>query len=318
MAVKIRTRKQWGGRDRTFNTVSPRQRDSFVVHYDGGNPITHVGDEIPRRIEDHHANKLGWNGGGYNFVVDQQGNVYEMRGWNAVGAHSKGQNRRSIGVQVAIGGDQTPSKKALNKVRELYDEACERAGKTLRKRGHRDNNSTACPGTKLYEWVQKGFPANSGANTKELFPKVDDKKSTADLVDEVLAGQHGSGDARRKSLGNRYDEVQAAVNAKLGAKKTSKPQPVRVKTTAQLAAEVLGGLHGTGAERKKALGHRYAAVQAEVNRQVAGRRRYAPVKSIAVLAQEVIDGKHGNGPARRRSLGRQYAAVQREVNRRLG
>lgn len=44
------------------------------------------------------------------------------------------------------------------------------------------------------------------------------------LADEVIAGKHGTGDVRKKSLGSNYTAVQARVNEKLGAKlTTSKP-----------------------------------------------------------------------------------------------
>ena len=39
----------------------------------------------------------GWSDIGYNFVVGEDGNVYEGRGWNSVGAHTYGYNNRSIG-----------------------------------------------------------------------------------------------------------------------------------------------------------------------------------------------------------------------------
>ena len=88
-------------------------------------------------------------------------------------------------------------------------------------------------------------------------------KTVAQLADEVLAGKHGTGDARKRSLGSRYAEVQAEVNRRLGVG-TAAP----AKTIAQLADEVLAGKHGTGEARKKSLGSRYAAVQAEVNRRL--------------------------------------------------
>ncbi|MFD0052045.1 peptidoglycan-binding protein, partial [Actinomycetes bacterium NPDC127524] len=56
-------------------------------------------------------------------------------------------------------GDQEPSAKALAAFRALYEEACERTGRTLSKKGHKDGFATACPGTKLYAWVRAGMPA---------------------------------------------------------------------------------------------------------------------------------------------------------------
>lgn len=41
-------------------------------------------------------------------------------------------------------------------------------------------------------------------------------KSTDELAKEVIAGKYGNGDARKQTLGSRYDEVQARVNEILG------------------------------------------------------------------------------------------------------
>ena len=84
-------------------------------------------------------------------------------------------------------------------------------------------------------------------------------KSISQLADEVLAGKHGTGAARKKSLGSKYAVVQAEVNRRAGA---------GAKSVSQLADEVLAGKHGTGAARKRSLGSQYAAVQAEVNRRL--------------------------------------------------
>lgn len=86
-------------------------------------------------------------------------------------------------------------------------------------------------------------------------------KSVATLALEVIAGKHGSGDARRKALGSQYAAVQAEVNRRLNAKPAG-------KSVATLATEVIAGKHGTGAARRKALGSQYSAVQAEVNRRL--------------------------------------------------
>lgn len=44
-------------------------------------------------------------------------------------------------------------------------------------------------------------------------------KPIEDLVNEVIAGKYGTGEERKKALGDRYDEVQAKVNEILNAKK---------------------------------------------------------------------------------------------------
>lgn len=41
-------------------------------------------------------------------------------------------------------------------------------------------------------------------------------KTINELVEDVIAGKYGNGDERKKALGNQYEEVQLAVNQKLG------------------------------------------------------------------------------------------------------
>ncbi|MFI6686581.1 peptidoglycan-binding protein [Streptomyces sp. NPDC050485] len=158
--MQIISRATWGAKpwNGTPATISLSQRTEFFVHYDGGTPITHTGYAIMRAIEAEHLGQ-GWAGVGYNFVVDQAGNIYEGRGWTLQGAHCPNHNVTGIGVQIAVGGDQEPSAKALAACRALYEEACRKTGRILAKKGHKDGFATACPGTKLYAWVQAGMPA---------------------------------------------------------------------------------------------------------------------------------------------------------------
>lgn len=59
-------------------------------------------------------------------------------------------------------------------------------------------------------------------------------KTDAELAAEVWAGKHGNGDARKKSLGSRYDAVQAIVDSQAGSSRT---HTVR-------AGETLSGIAG--------------------------------------------------------------------------
>lgn len=43
---------------------------------------------------------LGWSDIEYNFLVGEDGAVYEGRGWNNVGAHTNGYDSQSIGMAV--------------------------------------------------------------------------------------------------------------------------------------------------------------------------------------------------------------------------
>ncbi|MFF9284875.1 peptidoglycan-binding protein [Streptomyces griseosporeus] len=178
MPVSIISRATWGAKPWNNDPSSDgpayvplTSRTEFFVHYDGAHHITRTGYAIPRAIEAEHLGN-GWAGIGYNFVVDQAGNIYEGRGWTRQGAHCPNHNVSGIGVQVAIGGDQEPSEAALAACRALYDEACRRTGRALAKKGHKDGYATECPGPKLYKWVQAGMPTKSGtAPTAPSKPK---------------------------------------------------------------------------------------------------------------------------------------------------
>ncbi|MBE1531356.1 peptidoglycan recognition protein family protein [Actinomadura algeriensis] len=152
--MDVISRKEWGARaPRSRSTTSWSRRSEFVVHYSEG-PTS----QTPRQIQNFHMDGNGWSDIGYNFLVDTAGRIYEGRGWLVIGAHATGHNTSGIGV-CFIGRDGDATDAARASIRALYDEACDRAGRTLARRGHRDVGSTSCPGDELYAWVRAGMPA---------------------------------------------------------------------------------------------------------------------------------------------------------------
>lgn len=134
-------------------------------------------------------------------------------------------------------------------------------------RTHKSWSGKNCPRLLLPRWDAfiagiRGLIAPAPATPPTPAPSV---KTVAQLADEVIAGKHGSGDARRRSLGSLYSAVQAEVNRRLLGR-TAAPTPK--KSIVQLADEVIAGKHGTGDARRRSLGNQYAAVQAEVNRRL--------------------------------------------------
>ena len=102
--------------------------------------------------------------------------------------------------------------------------------------------------------LENGAQANDKATSVE-------KKTVAEIAEEVIAGKWGIGATRKARLtaaGYNYSEVQAAVNAKLTGK----------KSVEEIAKEVIAGKWGVGAQRVaklKAAGYDPAKVQAKVN-----------------------------------------------------
>lgn len=80
------------------------------------------------------------------------------------------------------------------------------------------------------------------------------EKSIETLAREVIAGQYGDGDARKRALGDQYNAVQNRVNEYYA-----------------VATACVRGDYGNGAERKEkvtAAGYDYAAVQGIVNQML--------------------------------------------------
>lgn len=189
--------------------------------------------------------------------------------------------------------------------------------------GHRVFQATACPGG--YLWHKMGEirnRINQELNGKPFTPVAPPTagKTIWQLADEVMAGVHGNGEARKASLGSNYAAVQAEVDRRLGggaptqsATNPSAPQ----KSVAQLADEVIAGVHGSGADRRVSLAGMYDAVQAEVNRRL-GAPKAGGGPNISQLADAVMRGEYGNGAERQRRLGANFSAVQNEINRRMG
>ena len=132
-----------------------------------------------------------------------------------------------------------------------------------------------------------------------------------ELARRVIAGEFGSGDARKNALGSNYDAVQKRVNEILSGT-ASTPS----KSVSEVAKEVLAGSWGNGSDRKaklEAAGYNYDEVQNAVNALC----NKPTLKSVSEIAKEVLAGKWGNGADRKNKLtaaGYNYNEVQAAVN----
>lgn len=85
------------------------------------------------------------------------------------------------------------------------------------------------------------------------------EKTIDELAKEVIAGKYGNGEARKKALGDKYNQVQERVNQLLKQPK---------KSVEEIAREVIAGKWGNGNDRKNRLtnaGYNYNEVQNKVN-----------------------------------------------------
>lgn len=100
----------------------------------------------------------------YSFLIGEDGNVYEGRGWSTEGSHTKTYNDISIGISfIGKFASREPNTAALNAAKELI--ACGVAKNFIKRdyvlRGHRNVGKTECPGNSLYNVIKKwpGFKA---------------------------------------------------------------------------------------------------------------------------------------------------------------
>lgn len=147
--------------------------------------------------------------------------------------------------------------------------------------------------------------ASGGSSTPTVSGTINE------LARRVIAGEFGSGDARKNALGDKYTAVQERVNEILSGT-ASTPS----KSVSEVAKEVLAGSWGNGADRKaklEAAGYNYDEVQKAVNALC----NKPTLKSVSEIAKEVLAGKWGNGTDRKNKLtaaGYNYNEVQAAVN----
>lgn len=94
----------------------------------------------------------------------------------------------------------------------------------------------------LKHWGVKGMKWDE---KKKKDDEKKDEKAAADekLVNDVIRGNYGNGEERKRKLGSRYREIQDMVNERLkngsAVKGTSKPKPSYQHATVQSAKKKL-------------------------------------------------------------------------------
>lgn len=182
----IITRAQWGANEGlrrnepAFNRIA-----KLVVHHsdtanDDPDPAATV-----RAIQAFHIRSNGWDDIGYNFLIDQQGRIYEGRwarnyadgelhngedlnNFGVVGAHALNVNGGAVGVcLLGTFTSQAPTPAAIDALTRVFAWKAERhnieahgastfmfgdgkLGSFPNISGHRDTSQTSCPGAGMY------------------------------------------------------------------------------------------------------------------------------------------------------------------------
>ncbi|KAL7745805.1 hypothetical protein ACLKA6_009999 [Drosophila palustris] len=110
-----------------------------------------------RDIQCFHIESRGWNDIAYNFLIGCDGNIYEGRGWETVGAHTLGYNKIALGISfIGCFMRELPTTDALNMCRNLLARGVEDGyiSADYRLICHCQCNSTESPGRRLFEEIQ--------------------------------------------------------------------------------------------------------------------------------------------------------------------
>ncbi len=153
------------GRQLTWPLKYPEKISKIIVHHTASSKDLDDPAKAIRNIYYWHAVTRGWGDIGYNYLIDQQGNIYEGRygGDGVVGAHAGIGNVGSIGIAV-LGNyeDSDVPDNVLKSLVALIKSKVEtfnidpagfasfRGANFANIFGHRDIVSTSCPGEKLY------------------------------------------------------------------------------------------------------------------------------------------------------------------------
>lgn len=157
--MKIIPKSEWGGRatksGATSQTVSKITR--ITIHHttgSSGDGSAASSAKLVRGHQNYHMDTNKWKDLGYHFIVDKKGRVYAGLPLTKVGAHASGYNTNNVGIAYLGDASKTMPAAAKNAIKELYAYLVTRVGKNLSLYGHRDLNSTACPGNACYNWLK--------------------------------------------------------------------------------------------------------------------------------------------------------------------
>lgn len=206
LGLDIVTREEWGAPTQSlwYPQIAP-SISQIVVHHSATNPNTADPAQAIRDIYELHKNRCSDNSGsydpnnpncdepeelwqdiGYNFLIDQNGSIYEGRagGFGVTAAHAP-PNYGTIGISLIgnfessnpTGAQKESLKLLVARIADLYQLNLNWGTNLV---GHRDKNVTLCPGTNFYNQLP------SLANETKALQKSNTNLNTVnDYVDQL-------------------------------------------------------------------------------------------------------------------------------------
>ncbi|XP_057568961.1 peptidoglycan recognition protein 1 isoform X1 [Hippopotamus amphibius kiboko] len=157
----IVSRTEWSALESECNKRLQKPLRYVVVSHTAGSACDTPASCLRQvqNVQHYHVQTLGWCDVGYNFLIGEDGLIYEGRGWNTLGAHSGPiWNPRAFGISF-MGNymDRVPPDRAIRAAESLL--ACGVTQGFLTRnyevKGHRDVQQTLSPGDQLYKIIQR-------------------------------------------------------------------------------------------------------------------------------------------------------------------
>ena len=162
--TEIITRQQWGARAPKHRVLMSRSKGMFT-HYTAGPRARNRAEGLERMRQTqnfHMGPSRNWSDFAYSFAVDDQGTIYEGRGWGVVGGHTKGHNSTSHAVVALLNAGDHPTDAMLRSILWLHLEHDRRYGSGFHL-PHRAAGQTACPGEALTAFMNRSMAGVSPA-----------------------------------------------------------------------------------------------------------------------------------------------------------
>jgi N-acetyl-anhydromuramyl-L-alanine amidase AmpD len=125
--------------------------DRIVVHHSAGSSSATPYDFARWHINDHN-----WPGIAYHYYISENGEILQTQALKYATYHA-GKEANQHGISIVLPGNfnnSEPTAKQLRSLDQLINILRLRFGK-LPVAGHKDYQSTSCPGTSLYQYIQK-------------------------------------------------------------------------------------------------------------------------------------------------------------------
>ena len=186
----IISRAGWGSRGpkSRLTPLNKKRVVGIAVHHSGvkNGP---KGVTAVKAFERHHMDANGWNAIAYNWLIDEQGVIYEGRGAGVISAATRPYNSRTESICYTGDGNKAIPAKTQKSLTWLIADIQKRYTVKLWVKGHRELASTTCPGNVLFDWVQNHRNGITKVQPKAK-PAAKKPAKTTRLVKQGSRGAH--------------------------------------------------------------------------------------------------------------------------------